>query len=171
MWSCRALCQYTWDLSLPAGRGAGFSVFYYCGFLGWEAGCLMMIETIIYFIIAHCPLPALDLITKTMMELATACSLLGCNTQALETQSEVATETSCRACPGNAPRVLWVGGSSCETKGTFKLSTCTWHCRGKSMHETNAVMHGVQHHGIAGPERTEPGEAIHHPVFYLQTSC
>lgn len=29
----------------------------------------------------HCPLPDLDLITKTMTELATACSLLGCNTQ------------------------------------------------------------------------------------------
>lgn len=47
MWSCKTLCQYTWYLFMPAGRGAWFSVFYYCGFLGWAAGCLIMIKTII----------------------------------------------------------------------------------------------------------------------------
>lgn len=33
--------------SCQLGEELGFSVFYYCGFLGWAAGCLIMIKTII----------------------------------------------------------------------------------------------------------------------------
>ena len=33
--------------SCQLGEKLSFSVFYYCGFLGWAAGCLIMIKTII----------------------------------------------------------------------------------------------------------------------------
>lgn len=42
------LCANTPGLdSCQLGEELGFSVFYYCGFLGWAAGCLKMIKTII----------------------------------------------------------------------------------------------------------------------------
>lgn len=33
--------------SCQLGQELGFSIFYYCGFIGWAAGCLIMIKTII----------------------------------------------------------------------------------------------------------------------------
>lgn len=46
-WTAR-LCVDTPGIdSCQLGEEFGFSVFYYCGFLGWAAGCLIMIKTII----------------------------------------------------------------------------------------------------------------------------
>jgi len=42
------LCANTPGIdSCQLGEELGFSMFYYCGFLGWAAGCLIMIKTII----------------------------------------------------------------------------------------------------------------------------
>lgn len=85
-------------------------MFYYCGFLGWAAGCLIMIKTII--ILHNYALPSARLGFNYKDYDGTGNSLFPVGVQSipkgLETQSEVATETSCRACPGNAPRVLRV---------------------------------------------------------------
>lgn len=43
-----SLCANTPGIdSCQLGEELGFPVFYYCGFLGWAAGCLIMIKTII----------------------------------------------------------------------------------------------------------------------------
>lgn len=52
--------------------------------------------------------------------------------------------------------------SGLETKSTFKLPTCTWHCKINIVFEATTATHGAPHHGITGLEGTNTDDLIHY---------
>lgn len=151
---------------MPTGRGAWFSVFYYCGFLGWAAGCLIMIKTII--ILHHYALPSARLGFNYKDYDGTGNSLFPCwgaVPKGLEIRSEVVTAASCRAHPGNSPSALRVWAHHEKQR---VLLSCPHAPGSKAVFMKQMLSHeGVQHHGIPGLEGTKAGGIIHNPISYL----
>lgn len=150
---------------MPAGRGAWFSVFYYCGFLGWAAGCLIMIKTII--ILHNYALPSARLGFNYKDYDGTGNSLFPVGVQYPRAwRSEVKWWLQLPAGPILATHPALFGSEAHHGKQRVLLS-CPHALGSKAVFMKQMLHVEVQHHGIPDPEGTKPGGIIYNPISYL----